>query len=224
MKLVEAYNQSIDRAQTASNQKQVIKIGAGPLATGVKTNNLWIEIGKKHSELTFDFIPCACALGDFNEFLSGIGEVFDLVSSVYNDQVLKKYHLQALKLNETPLKLSITVTNSLSKKDQITLNDLSDQTVALPEKGKFDCFDKARAFLEQNPKIHTKTIPGFDMNILNKCVSNNWILCSAEDWQIAHPLLKSKSFNWNCNAQFGIIYNDKSNAATKNLIKTLKKN
>lgn len=131
MKLVEAYNQSIDRVQTASNQKQVIKIGAGPLATGVKTNNLWIEIGKKHPELTFDFIPCACALGDYNEFLSGIGEVFDLVSSVYNDQVLKKYHLQALKLNETPLKLSITVTNSLSKKDQITLNDLSDQTVAL---------------------------------------------------------------------------------------------
>lgn len=177
-----------------------------------------------YSALTFNFIPCACALGDYNEFLSGIGEVFDLVSSVYNDQALKKYHLQALKLNETPLKLSITVTNSLSKKDQITLNDLSDQTVALLEKGKFDCFDKARAFLEQNPKIHTKTIPGFDMNILNNAVSNNWILCSAEDWQTAHPLLKSKSFNWNCNAQFGIIYNDKSNAATKNLIKTLKKN
>ena len=85
MKLVEAYNQSIDRAQTVSNQKQVIKIGAGPLATGVKTNNLWIEIGKKHPGLTFDFIPCACALGDYNEFLSGIGEVFDLVSSVYNN-------------------------------------------------------------------------------------------------------------------------------------------
>lgn len=223
LKLLAAYNQSIDRAQTVSNQKKVIKIGAGPLATGAQTSNIWAEIGKKHPELTFDFIPCACALGDYNEFLSGIGEVFDLVSSVYDKQVLKKYHLQALELNTTPLKLSVPITNPLSKKDNLTLNDLDNQTVALPKKGKFDCFDKARTFLEQNSNIHIKTIPGFDMNIINQCVSNNWILCSTEDWQTVHPLLESKNIDWNCTAPYGIIYNDKSSVVTQKLIESLKK-
>lgn len=218
VKLVDAYNHSVNKAQNLSQSKQIIKIGAGPLATGTKTNNIWIEIGKEKPNFSFQFIPCSCSLGDFNEFLAGIGKDFDLVSSVYDKNLLKRFHLKALKLDTTPLKLSVPISNPLAQKETLSLNDLNNQVVALPIEGKFNCFDEVRKFLKQNPTIRIKDISGFDMNVLNECASHNWLLCSAEDWQTAHPLLKAKAVNWKYSAPFGIIYNEKSNQEVNELI------
>lgn len=148
-------------------EKQTIKIGAGPLATGSETNNIWIEIGKKNPDLAFQFIPCACSLGDFNEFLGGIGNVFDVVSSIYDENLLREYNLQALELDITPLKLSVPITHPLIKNDHLSLSDLNNQTIVLPQKGKFACFDQAREFLYQNSTITIQDVPGLNMNVFN---------------------------------------------------------
>ncbi len=222
IKLLDAYNQSINRAQEMT-EKQTIKIGAGPLATGTETNNIWIEIGKKNPDLTFQFIPCACSLGDFNKFLGGIGNIFDLVSSIYDENLLREYNLQALELDITPLKLSIPITHPLIKKDQLSLSDLNNQTIVLPQKDKFACFDKAREFLQQNPTITIQDVPGLNMNVLNQCATNNWLLCSAEDWQAAHPLLQAKTVNWTCSAPFGIVYSKNPSPVIREVINFLEK-
>lgn len=222
-KLVAAYKQSVNRAQEVSGRKLSLKIGAGPLATGAGTKNLWLEIGKKKPNLTFQFIPCSCSLGNFNEFLAGINKNFDLVSSVYDQNLLKEYHLAATELDLTPLKISVPIQNPLSKKAKLTVNDLNGQTVALPPKGKFQSFDRAREILSKNPKIKIQNINGFDMPILNSCVKNNWLLCSAEDWQTAHPMLTAKSVDWDCSVPFGLVYGKRHNQAVSEVIKYLAK-
>ncbi|GHV97818.1 hypothetical protein lacNasYZ03_14400 [Lactobacillus nasalidis] len=222
VRLLSAYDQSIDRARNATGKKMSIKIGAGPLATGTATTNLWVEVGKRLPQLRFQFIPCSCSLGNFNEFLAGIGKDFDLVSSVYDENLLNEYDIQALQLDITPLRLSVPVNNPLAKKDELTLRDLDKQKIALPAKGKFRCFDQARDFLKQNSKIDLQEIPGFDMNVLNQCVSNDWLLCSAEDWQTAHPFLKAKKVAWNCTVPFGIVYSKKPSATVIEVIDLLK--
>lgn len=204
-------------------EKQTIKIGADPLASGSETNNIWIEIGKKNPNLTFQFIPYACSLGDFNEFLGGIGNVFDLVSSIYDENLLREYNLQALELDITPLKLSVPITHPLIKKNQLSLSDLNHQTIVLPQKGKFVCFDKAREFLHQNSTITIQDVSGLNMNVLNQCATNNWLLCSAEDWQTAHPLLQAKSVNWTCSAPFGIVYSKNPIPVVKEVLTFLEK-
>lgn len=220
-KLVAAYKQSINRAQDVSERKLSLKIGAGPLATGAGTKNLWLEIGKKKPNLSFQFIPCSCSLGNFNEFLAGINKNFDLVSSVYDQNLLKEYHLSATQLDLTPLRISVPIQNPLAQKKKLTIEDLSGQTVALPPKGKFQSFDKARKILSHNPKIKIQNINGFDMPILNSCVKNNYLLCSAEDWQTAHPMLIAKSVDWNCSVPFGLVYGKKHNQAVSEVIKYL---
>lgn len=221
-KLIAAYNHSVSKAQNLSEKKEIVKIGAGPLATGTKTNNIWIEIGRSNSNLSFQFIPCSCSLGSFNEFLAGIGKEFDLVSSVYDQNLLEQYNLNALELEYSPLKLSVPINNPLISIDKLTLEDLNGQTVALPEQGKFQSFDKAREFLQQNSKIKIVTVPGIDMNVLNQCVKNNWILCSADDWQTAHPLLKAKNVEWSCAVPFGIVYGKQPKKVVKEIINYLK--
>lgn len=222
-KLVAAYQQSVSRAQDLAEEKQTVRIGAGPLATGVGTNNLWLEINQKYPNLTFQFIPCSCALGNFNEFLAGINKEFDLVSSVYDVNLLKKFNLDATALDVTPLKISVPVQNPLSKKEQLTVDDLTGQTVALPARGEFSCFDAVRDILKKNPKIEIKEITGFDIPTLNACVKNNWLLCSAEDWQTAHPMLKAKSVSWNCTAPFGLVYGKKHSEAVDKILEFIKK-
>lgn len=221
-KLIAAYNHSVSKAQNLSEKKEIVKIGAGPLATGIKTNNIWIEIGRSNSNLSFQFIPCSCSLGSFNEFLAGIGKEFDLVSSVYDQNLLEQYNLNALELEYSPLKLSVPINNPLISIDKLTLEDLNGQTVALPEQGKFQSFDKAREFLQQNSKIKIVTVPGIDMNVLNQCVKNNWILCSADDWQTAHSLLKAKNVEWSCAVPFGIVYGKQPKKVVKEIINYLK--
>lgn len=217
-KLIAAYEQSISRAQDLSEEKQTIKIGVGPLATGVGTNNLWLEINQKYPNLTFQFIPCSCALGNFNEFLGGINKEFDLVSSIYDVNLLKRFNLEATELDVTPLKISVPAQNSLVKKKELTISDLVGQTIALPARGEFSCFDKVRDLLEKNPDINIQNINGFDLPTLNACVKNNWLLCSAEDWQTAHPMLTAKSVTWNCIAPFGLVYGKKHSEEVDKII------
>lgn len=124
----------------------------------------------------------------------------------YDENLLREYNLQALELDITPLKLSVPITHPLIKNDHLSLSDLNNQTIVLPQKGKFACFDPAREFLYQNSTITIQDVPGLNMNVLNQCAINNWLLCSAEDWQTAHPLLQAKTVNWTCSVPFGIVY------------------
>lgn len=207
-KLVAAYTQSINHAQNLAEEKQVVKIGVGPLATGVGTNNLWLEISQKYPNINFQFIPCSCALGSFNEFLAGINSEFDLVSSVYDVNLLRAYSLTATELDLTPLKISVPIQNPLSNKKRLSLDDLKWQTIALSPRGEFSCFDRVRDLLEKEPTITIKNINGFDIPVLNSCVENNWLLCSAEDWQTAHPMLKAQNVDWDFTAPFGLVYGE----------------
>lgn len=208
-KLVEAYTKSINHAQDLAKEKRSVKIGVGPLATGIGTNNLWLEISQKYPNITFQFIPCSCALGSFNEFLAGINKEFDLVSSVYDTDLLQAYNLEATELDITPLKISVPVQNPLCNKKHLTLNDLRGQIIALAPRGDFNCFDQVRDVLEKESAIKIQDINGFDMPVLNSCVENNWLLCSAEDWQTAHPMLKAKNIDWDFTAPFGLVYGKK---------------
>ncbi|MCH4004915.1 LysR family transcriptional regulator [Lactobacillus crispatus] len=222
-KIIAAYDQSVSRAQDLSEEIQTVKIGAGPLATGVGTNNLWLEISKKMPNITFQFIPCSCALGNFNEFLAGINQNFDLVSSVYDANLLDKFNLDATALDVTPLKLSVPIQNSLSQKETLNLDDLDGQTIALTVKGEFSCFDQVRELLKNKSNIKIHDISGIDISALNDCVKNNWILCSADDWQAAHPMLKAKNVNWNCSAPFGLVYGKKHPTVIDKILNYLQK-
>ncbi|MCR5525722.1 MAG: LysR family transcriptional regulator [Lactobacillus sp.] len=217
-KLVAAYTKSINHAQDLAEEKQSVKIGVGPLATGTGVNNLWLKISQKYPNITFQFIPCSCALGSFNEFLAGINKEFDLVSSVYDTNLLQMFGLKATELDITPLKISVPVQNPLSNKEDLTLNDLKGQTIALSPRGEFNCFDQVRDMLEKDPTITIKDINGFDMPILNSCVENNWLLCSAEDWQTAHPMLKAKTVDWDFTASFGLVYGEKHSQVVDQIV------
>ena len=217
-KLIAAYTKSINHAQDLAEEKQSVKIGVGPLATGTETNNLWLEISQKYTNITFQFIPCSCALGSFNEFLAGINKEFDLVSSVYDTNLLQMFGLKATELDITPLKVSVPVQNPLSNKEDLTLNNLKGQTIALSPRGEFNCFDQVRDMLEKDPTITIKDINGFDMPILNSCVENNWLLCSAEDWQTAHPMLKAKTVDWDFTAPFGLVYGEKHSQVVDQIV------
>lgn len=217
-KLVAAYTKSINHAQDLAEEKQSVKIGVGPLATGTGVNNLWLKISQKYPNITFQFIPCSCALGSFNEFLAGINKEFDLVSSVYDANLLQMFGLKATELDITPLKISVPVQNPLSNKEDLTLNDLKGQTIALSPRGEFNCFDQVRDMLEKDPTITIKDINGFDMPILNSCVENNWLLCSAEDWQTAHPMLKAKTVDWDFTASFGLVYGEKHSQVVDQIV------
>lgn len=222
LKLVEAYNQSVNRARNLSTEKEIVKIGAGPFASGTSTQNIWIEIGKNNPNLVFKFIPCSCSFGNFNEFLAGIGKDFDLVSAVYDQNLLDNFSLNAFQINETQLQLSVPIEHPLVKKEKLSLTDLHNQTVCVPVKGMFQSFDQARKVLEQDSSITIKDINGFDMNALNSCVENNWLLVSVQDWAMTHPLLKIKNINWNCPVPFGLLYKDNS-LAIKKIIQYLEK-
>lgn len=61
------------------------------------------------------------------------------------------------------------------------------------------------------------------MNVLNQCATNNWLLCSTEDWQTAHPLLQAKTVNWTCSAPFGIVYSKNPAPVVKEVLTFLEK-
>lgn len=221
IKLIAAYNQSINHAQELSDSQQVLRIGAGPFATGVH-NNLWSLIGQNLPNLDFQFIPCSCALGSFNEFLNGINKEFDLVSSVYDVNLLKKYQLNALELATTPVKISVPITNPLSQKEKLTLTDLKNQTVALTRKGEFECFDQVRQEIEKHSDINVVDISGIDISALNNCVKSNWLLVSTQDWQSVHPMLAMKDVNWDFEIPFGLVYGQQHNQAVDEVLNFLK--
>lgn len=220
--LVAAYDQSINRAKTLADNKVTLRIGAGPLANGTQVGDFWLTISKNLPNLKFEFIPCACSLGNFNNFLDGINHEFDVVFSVYDPYLLKKFNLMATQISSSPIKLSVPLQNPLASKKTLTLEDLAGQTVAIVEQGEFKCFDEVRQMLNQDRQIKLQDISGIDLPTLNQCVENDWLFVSAEDWQTAHPMLSAKTVDWDFRLPFGLVYGKKHGKAVDQVLQYLK--
>lgn len=187
--------------------QHIIKIGTS-FTTPVKNLfSLWFEISKIQPNLKFELISFENNLENAREIMMNFGNTIDLVAGIYSDNLLKNRKCHALKLYTTPLCCMVPIEHHLSTKDELTIDDLNNETIMMIKRGYMDDFDILRNdLLKNNPSIEIEDFSFFNVNAFNHAVNKNQVLIGVSEWSDIHPMMKVIPVDWKYTIPFGVLH------------------
>lgn len=180
----------------------LLKIGTSVLYPCTYFMNLWDRIRDNCPEYQLKII----SFDDNKDRLSHIGKDFDFLIGAYNSELTSAY--QFLQVGTYRFCLAVPRNNPLSKRKNLSFNDLSGQPLMIMTKGNSPINDSIRDNVEKkHPEISIVDIaPHYDVHTFNRAVERGCILLSLECWDRVHPDIKSITLKESYALPFGIIY------------------
>jgi len=223
--IIQYAKDAITRAEkVVAEPKRVLRIGTS-LTTPVQfLVSLWPQILEYNKNLKFELVSFENNPENAREIMNHFGKNIDLVVGIYSDNLLTERHCSALKLYDTPLCAAVSFNHRLASKNEITIEDLFDETVMLVRQGYMSAFDQARAELTENyPRIKIEDVPFFNVDVFNKCENNHSVMIVVDEWKNVHPLLKIIPIKWNHSIPMGILHSDKPSGDVKEFLQIISK-
>ena len=157
------------------------------------------------------------------ETLKHLESHVDILSTYYDDRLLKKYSLSALELKKEKAMIALSNKSELKDLSLLDIEDLYGKRLYIYKKGYLKAFDQIRADIKEYHKsIEVETIDSFDLNLENKIDEEAACLLTFKEMEGCFSDLILKPVLWNYSTQFGIIYKKDANDKVKKVINLLK--
>lgn len=208
-KYIIQYSQdSLTRARNAMQRgEQVIRIGTSLMTPSQFLVSLWPQIHEVLPDLKFQLVPFENTPENAREILHNLGQNIDLVAGSFDGEALRQWGCAGLKLSEEPLCCAVSLRHPLAGKDRLTIQDLYGETLMLIRRGWNSYVDLLRDDLwAHHPQVKVADFPFYDVNIFNRCESEQTVLMTIPAWANVHPLLKIIPVDWTYTIPFGLLY------------------
>ncbi len=157
------------------------------------------------------------------ETLKHLESHVDILSTYYDDRLLKKYSLSALELKKEKAMIALSNKSELKDLSLLDIEDLYGKRLYIYKKGYLKAFDQIRADIKEYHKsIEVETIDSFDLNLENKIDEEDACLLTFKEMEGCFSDLILKPVLWNYSTQFGILYKKDANDKVKKVINLLK--
>lgn len=157
------------------------------------------------------------------ETLKHLESHVDILSTYYDDRLLKKYSLSALELKKEKAMIALSNKSELKDLSLLDIEDLYGKRLYIYKKGYLKAFDQIRADIKEYHKsIEVETIDSFDLNLENKIDEEAACLLTFKEMEGCFSDLILKPVLWNYSTQFGILYKKDANDKVKKVINLLK--
>ena len=157
------------------------------------------------------------------ETLKHLESHVDILSTYYDDRLLKKYSLSALELKKEKAMIALSNKSELKYLSLLYIEDLYGKRLYIYKKGYLKAFDQIRADIKEYHKsIEVETIDSFDLNLENKIDEEDACLLTFKEMEGCFSDLILKPVLWNYSTQFGILYKKDANDKVKKVINLLK--
>lgn len=157
------------------------------------------------------------------ETLKHLESHVDILSTYYDDRLLKKYSLSALEIKKEKAMIALSNKSELKDLSLLDIEDLYGKRLYIYKKGYLKAFDQIRADIKEYHKsIEVETIDSFDLNLENKIDEEDACLLTFKEMEGCFSDLILKPVLWNYSTQFGILYKKDANDKVKKVINLLK--
>ena len=222
-KYIRQYSKTaVERAREIyTKQSNLVRIGVSAMTLVHPLVSVWPEIQKIVPELRCRFTSFDCSKDGIERSLMTLGQDSDLILGVYDEQFLKVFHLQALKLGELqPIIAEARV--PVSEDDALpplTLKDLEGRTVLLPRERLFEAADAFRRDARaQYPSIRIEDFDMYSLDVFYQCQQGDCCIFSYDIWHMGRMLLRQRRTDWEYKSSFGILYPEKCSEEVTKLI------
>ncbi len=206
--LIQYSKDSITRAQNAmQGEEKIIRIGSSLMTPAQFILELWPKIKQTCPDMKFQMVPFENAPENAREILKNLGTNIDIVAGWFDEGSLARWGCHALKLADEPVSCALSVNHRLAFCDKLKISDLYGENLMLIARGWNQYTDALRDMLWANhPQIQIEDISFFNVDVFNRCESNNSILIGFGQWDNVHPLLRIVPVEWDYTIPFGILH------------------
>lgn len=170
--------------------------------------------------------PLSCQTVHFysmEETLRNLESHVDVLTSFYDDRLLKKYSLSAIEMRKEKLMVAMRKDCQLAEIPLLDMEDLYGKRLYIQKKGYLRSFDQLRSDIaEYHGEIDVITFDSYSEALEEKVEREDALLISfqALEENLAHLTLKPVL--WNYSSSFGILYKKEPKSKVASLITLLK--
>lgn len=158
------------------------------------------------------------------ETLSHLESHVDILSTFYDERLLKRYALSAIEIGRERVMLAMSKGDELSSVPLLDIEDLYGRRLYIPKKGYLKVFDQLRSdILEFHKEIEIVSFDQYSPDLERKIEEEGAFLASfaAIKWALGDLMLKNVL--WNYSTQYGIIYKRDASDKVRAVINALTK-
>ena len=209
--IIDYANQAIENAKKLQNQNMhFVTIGTSLICPCKPLLDIWYQLNDQYPEFKIKIVPFEENHSNILATLNNNGISLDfIVSPGDSKEWLSNFNF--LKLGEYKFCIAVPITNPLSKKPQISFNDLSGEKITAittgDSKQNQDIVHKIKTNCKNTEIIDAPLY--YDINVFNKCEENGSLLVTLECWKDIHPAFKTIPLSSGETIPYGIIYSKK---------------
>ena len=189
--IIKYLEDSVNRAKTITSGDNTIKVGTSIMTPSHLLLELWPNIHNLYPNLKFKLVSFENTPENAREILLNLGKNIDIVAGIFDDTFLDYRQREATEVS----------------KEKITLDDLKGENFMVIKKGWSSYVDKIREDLTNNyPEINLIDFSFYNVEVFNRCESENNILLTIEYWKNVHPLLKLIPVDWDYTIPYGFLH------------------
>ncbi len=211
-KYVIAYShKAVARAKTAMrNETSVVRIGTSPMTPAQLLTNLWPQIHKYCSDISFQLVPFENTPENAREILKNLGEHIDVVAGVFDETLLNLRECAGFELTREPICCAVSIYHPLAQKDRLTMEDLYGENLMIIRRGWSRYMDEVRDELSgKHLPIQLVDFDFYDVEVFNRCERQKNVMLVIEKWSCVHPMMKVIPVDWDYEIPFGILHSPK---------------
>ena len=223
-KLVQSYNQAVEKAQAINeNKSDSVRIGIMDTFADEFMLADWFpadeNIHRAYSSMFF--------FGTSNEnvdtMLQSVGKDIDFCVDIYDEKLAKKFGLNSIKLSETKICCAVPLNHRLSNKTEISFSDLCGEKIATLKSGRSSVWDNAISKIKEDYfGISIFEIEKFNIKTFNRCENESRIMFVTENSKSVYPFCKCIPLSKTYSVPFGVYYSKAPDEKTKELLDVIK--
>lgn len=205
--LINENNQIIKAVQNkAIQRKHIIRIGSAVIEPATKLNKIWTQVLKQLPDFVIQYIPLETLDLLYPNFYQHLGEEVDIVFNPSGFMSTEK-ETNFIPLKNLHFQIGMLNTDPLVKKCVVSLNDLANKELIIPESNKSEVIDKLyREIKSRNLNIKLmKTDIHYTINTFNKFVQNGRYIITVPCWNNVLPGIVNKNSDIKTTIPYGLM-------------------
>ena len=218
--IIDFCRDAIERAKNAMvGSDNVIRVGTSPMTPPQPLADLWPQIRKHFTDISFQLVPFENTRENAREILQNLGQKIDVVTGIVDSTFLNFRKCSGLEITRRPICCSVSIYHSLAKRDILTVQDLYGKNLMMIQKGWSQSMDTLREELTQNhQRISISDFDFYDINVFNQCEQRKDILITISLGQQVHPMMKDVPVEWNHSIPYGLLYSTEPSEKVQRLL------
>jgi len=217
------YSAAIANATYAQRHAQdVLFVGIMSTFAEAFMSNTWHNVRQKLHGQQLHINYYGATLSDMDEMFKKVGTATTMCVDIYDKELAKKYGLSVKKISTFPLYVGVPCNIALSGNLPLSMEALSEYSIATLPRGRAKVFDAIREeLLQKAPDAKIETIEEYNIRNMNDCSMKQQLVLMVQNQIVHYPFFTFRPLDTVQKIDFGIYYKKRDEKMLTDFLKKI---